>query len=87
MRPLDKNALLRSALTVQLLAELYWHFNDVLMTPLRIASQQFSDIYPNIENQVDLLNEMNNDAYPGVENIDINAAKELEETFRVLRAE
>lgn len=87
VRPLEKNALLRSALNVQLLTELYWYLNDVLMTPLRIASEQFSDIYPSIENQVELMTEMSDGAYPGVEKININAAKELEETFKDLRTE
>lgn len=81
------DAKLRSALNVQLLTELYWFLNDVLMTPVRIASQQFSGIYQRVDNQVDLMTEMNDGAYVGVENIDINGPQYLEETFETLRTD
>lgn len=59
------------------------------MKPLRVATETFAKIYPSIENPVDLLSQMNkpDDAYPGVENIDLNADKELEETFETLLIE
>lgn len=69
-RPLQDDAKLRSALSVQLLMELYWHFNDILMRPLRVATQQFSDIRPSVEN-----------LKPDVKNIDLNEASKLEELF------
>lgn len=81
MRPLEIEAKARSALNVLLLVELYWYFNDILMKPLQIATQQFSETYPNVDNQVDLMTHMNNGEYPGSENIDINGAGDLEDAF------
>lgn len=84
VRPLEIEAKARSALNVLLLIELYWYFQDILMKPLRIATQQFAATYPNVENQVDLLTHMNNGEYPGCEDIDINAAAYLADEFEQL---
>lgn len=54
------------------------------MRPLRVATQQFADIYPNVENQVDLVMKISNGEYPGVGNIEIDAAKQLEDAFAKL---
>lgn len=83
-RPLQKEALIRSALTVLLLVELYWHLYGIIMKPLRTATEQFQDIYRNIEDQADLFTNVNRGTYPGVGNIDINAANDLKEAFESL---
>lgn len=87
VRPLEDEALIRSALNVLLLVELYWFLNDVLIKPLQIATQKFAETHVNVESQVDLMTHMNKGEYPGSEDIDINAALDLEEVFGELMAQ
>lgn len=58
--------------------------NDILMKPVYIASKQFSEIYPNVEHQVDLMMHMNKKEYPGNENIELNAIEHLEDELQLL---
>lgn len=76
--------MVRSALSALLLTELYWLFNDILMKPLHIATQQFSETCTNVDNQVDLMTNLNYNRFPGAEDININADADLEEAFGYL---
>lgn len=86
IRPLSHEALFLSAFNVLLLEHLYWYFNDILMKPLHIATQQFSVTCVDVDNQVDLMNHMNYNRFPGIENIDLNAVVDLEEAFKNLNS-
>lgn len=84
IRPLPKEAVIRAALNGILLMKMYWHMNDILMKPVYIASKQFSQIYPNVEHQVDLMMNMNHKVHPGVENIELNAVEYMNDKLNML---
>lgn len=74
--------MVRAALNAILLMKLYWYMNDILMEPVCVASKQFSEIYPNVKSQVDLMMHMNHREYPGAENIVLNMVEHLDEVVR-----
>lgn len=58
--------------------------NDILMKPVYIASKKFSEIYPSVEHQVDLMVLMNNKKHPGADEIELNAMDYLDEELQFL---
>lgn len=87
MRPIVQEALIRAALNGLLLMKLYWHMNDLLVKPLRAATNVFSQIYMNVNHPVDLMTHMHNGQYPGVEKVSIKTVDQVSDAFSSLRAQ
>lgn len=84
IRPLPKDALIHAALTGILLLKLYWMMNDILMKPIKIGTEKFSNIYKSIDNQVDLMVQVNKGTHDGKEDIELNATEQLSKVFDLL---
>lgn len=73
-RPLSEKAKKLAAFKVIMVLKMYYHFlHDILLKPIMLASQNVSNSYENVNNQVDLMTKLNGGDNEAINNLDLDS--------------